>query len=362
MRAGDPIVWTLVPNRDGQRLRHVHIGAGALGLGLVVPLTADDLDVTLVQRRSSRSRRIWEALDKRGSYCRHAADGATPTTRVTLSPSSEILDADDADRLRARVRAPETTLLTTAVGEANLEELAVGLRSVLSERARAGGPPLCVIACENTVGPIFTALSHAFEGTTVEFARCVVDRFCRKPEVRDGDVHVSTEAYGSWLIEAGPSSRVLVDALGHLDEVGFVRDLGPLRRKKRWLVNAPHFALALEARARGIDQIDTFVQGEGRHVLASLQRECTAALMADTDAFTGRELAAFNRSVGRRMRSLALETDRVLRRFESGGSAAATSVVDELLVEPLQRYLRAYGVAPEALTRAAAPYRTLLPS
>jgi mannitol-1-phosphate/altronate dehydrogenase len=330
-------------------MRHVHIGAGALGLGLLLPITTRHFEVTVVQRRSERSPALAGALARQGGYRWHATatDGLVHSASVELTGRTPVVDAADVGAWSDLVCDPETVLLTTALGETGLDRFTPQLLRVLRVRAGQRGPRLTVMACENSVGRQFAAMVSRFRGSSVRFVECVVDRMCLRPEVLGGVVHVTSERYGSWAVPEAAASAL---PAGLAMEP--VRDIELARRKKRWLVNTPHFAVGLHARAQGVPYIDDFVRGPGRDLLAQVQEECVRALLAHTDEFPVEELRRFSDLVTARLRSIHMPTALVVRRLRPENAASLAGTARDLLIEPARSILRRGGAAPPALGEA----------
>ncbi|MGW1991303.1 hypothetical protein [Embleya sp. NPDC001921] len=319
-------------------------------------MTAARGDLTIVQRRSPRSGKLMDALVAHGGYrrCARTVGGAWRSSEVRLSRGSEIVDAGDVDTWAARVRDPDTVVLTTALGEANLDGFVPALGGALAARARLRHvPPLVVAACENRVGPAFTALARRFAGSTVHFTRTVVDRMCLPPDVRRGRVWARTEWYGSWSTAGGSSARILAGLIGGDRDCVFrpVGDLHAFRRRKRWLVNTPQLALALHAHRDGVGHLDRFARGEGAGVLADVQEECRHALTAYTNVFRPDELREFGRHVTARLTSWPMPTELVLRRLRPENMRSLPGTVRELLMEPSQILSLREGRPPPTLVR-----------
>ncbi|MCX4984555.1 hypothetical protein [Streptomyces sp. NBC_00572] len=345
-------------------MRHVHIGAGALGLGLIIPLTARHFDITLAHRASSISWELVQGIQRAGSYVHEfpSLAGGRDRNRVELGSSFRVVDSKNLEELVNSICSPDVRLLTMALTERGLEDFTGDLRKALTaRRKRDDCDSLCVLACENTVGPNYTALTQEFHGAGIEFPLCMVDRICFTPELRDGIVTSFTEHYGSWIIEWTPGSGPIKQVLALNGYIEFVNEIAGPRKKKRLLVNAPHLVVGLHAKDAKVAHIDTFLQGgEGRTLLRRTQEECTKALMTYPFTFQLDDLQQFNESVANRFSMLHFETDNVLQRLQKDRLESLMTAADELLVEPSGQYLEAYGSFPGALTLALHTLVTLV--
>lgn len=123
----------------------VHFGAGNIGRGFIGQLLHESgYDIVFVDVRDD----VVEALKTEGRYEVILADENErhiPVDRVTALHS-----ARDAEEVTQRLA--EADLVTTAVGPSILPVIAPAIAQGLLERARRGGAPVNVIACENMVG------------------------------------------------------------------------------------------------------------------------------------------------------------------------------------------------------------------
>ena len=123
----------------------VHFGAGNIGRGFIGQLLHESgYDIVFVDVRDD----VVEALRSEGRYEVILADEGEeriPVDRVTALHSDR-----DAEEVTGRLS--EADLITTAVGPSVLKAIAPAIARGLVERARLGGAPVNVIACENMVG------------------------------------------------------------------------------------------------------------------------------------------------------------------------------------------------------------------
>src|SRR5918997_377835 len=137
-------------------MRSVYFGAGNIGRGFIGQLLHESgYDITFVDVRGD----VVDALKTEGCYEVILADEGEehiPIDRVTALHSDR-----DAEEVTQRLAAAD--LITTAIGPSVLPVIAPAIAKGLLERARLGGAPVNVIACENMVGA-----SQALRGYVME--------------------------------------------------------------------------------------------------------------------------------------------------------------------------------------------------
>lgn len=144
----------------------VHFGAGNIGLGFIGQLLHESgYDITFVDVRDD----VVDALKTEGRYeVILAGEGEEhiPVDRVTALHS-------DRDAEEVTERLAEADLITTAVGPSVLQVIAPAIAKGLLERARLGGAPVNVIACENMVGASQTLKGFVMEHVPDESVEAV---------------------------------------------------------------------------------------------------------------------------------------------------------------------------------------------
>jgi len=137
-------------------MKSVHFGAGNIGRGFIGQLLHESgYDITFVDIQDD----LVDALTKEGHYeviLADEGDERIPVDRVTALHS-----VNQEDEVVQRLA--EADLITTAVGPSVLPVLAPVIAKGLVERARRGGAPVNVIACENMLGA-----SQALRGFVME--------------------------------------------------------------------------------------------------------------------------------------------------------------------------------------------------
>lgn len=213
----------------------VHFGAGNIGRGFIGLLLHQaghevvfaDVDAALVARiDAARSYRVIEAGGAGG-------DGVTEVTGFRAIDSR----ADPA-ALTAAIASAD--IVTTAVGPNVLPLIAPAIAAGL--RARTGGSPVVVMACENAVNAT-DRLRAAIEeegapaGAAV-YANTAVDRIV--PVQHQEGLDVLVEPYYEWTIESGPFDG----APPAIPGAHFVPDLAPYIERKLFTVNTGHATAA----------------------------------------------------------------------------------------------------------------------
>jgi fructuronate reductase len=241
----------------------VHLGVGAFARAHLA-IYADDLlraghgaTIHGVSLRSSRAEE--ELAPQGGLFSVTAREPDVPArTRVVGSITRVSTGVDAAV---AAIADPATTLVTLTVTEKAYEADAPSvLATALAERRRRTTAPLVVASLDNVLdngrvlaAGVREAADPALAGWIdehVRFPRSVVDRMV--PSTTDADRAevadrlgafdagaVVAEAHRSWVVEHADGLPPLAGA-----GVDVVADVEPYQRRKLWLLNGPHSALA----------------------------------------------------------------------------------------------------------------------
>jgi mannitol-1-phosphate 5-dehydrogenase len=147
-------------------MKSVLFGAGNIGRGFIGQLLHESgYDITFVDIQDD----LVDALTKEGHYeviLADEGDERIPVDRVTALHS-----VNQEDEVVQRLA--EADLITTAVGPSVLPVLAPVIAKGLVERARRGGAPVNVIACENMVGASQALRDFVMENVPDEHAEAV---------------------------------------------------------------------------------------------------------------------------------------------------------------------------------------------
>jgi mannitol-1-phosphate 5-dehydrogenase len=137
-------------------MRAVHFGAGNIGRGFIGQLLHESgYDITFVDVRDD----VVEALKTEGRY--EIILAGEDEGRVSVDHVTALHSVREAEEVTESLA--EADLITTAVGPSVLPVIAPAIAAGLVERARRGGTPVNVIACENMVGA-----SQALKGFVME--------------------------------------------------------------------------------------------------------------------------------------------------------------------------------------------------
>jgi fructuronate reductase len=267
-----------------------HLGFGAFARAHL-SVYADDLlrqgTPALIRGVSLRSRRAEDQLGPQDCLFTVAVrePGATVSLRVVGALAS--LETGTAAALEAMV-APATRLVTLTITEKGYETEADGpppseeastsapalIALALARRRRAGLPAPVLASLDNLLdnGNVLQArvekAAQKIDPSLAEwiarealFPSSVVDRMVPAPTEDDLEdianrlglvdrAAVSAERHRSWVVRS-------VDALAPLADVGveLVDDVAPFERRKLWLLNAPHSAVAYGGLLAGHDTI-----------------------------------------------------------------------------------------------------------
>ncbi|MEQ1865078.1 MAG: hypothetical protein ABL996_10555 [Micropepsaceae bacterium] len=274
---------------------HAHIGAGALGLGFVVPLLTSDtgLGVCVLQRLGNSK---WDKLASRPngeafSLALHFVN-SMGGLNVEPRPSIFTLIRDDCDsvilakaledwsrgernlfvlmppeggEISARVLGGSSSV-STAVGGQNLASIASMISSHCTKGTR-------VYPFENDEKEVRKLADHLTRDS-IEVVPVCVDRICQSPSVvNDGlEVEVKVETFSECIfLDRTNLSKQLFDPVSsrHTGSVKVVKnpiEFEFLRRRKRFLVNGVHFFFGL-ASQRHLDRVSPR-DPEGRESIA----------------------------------------------------------------------------------------------
>jgi mannitol-1-phosphate 5-dehydrogenase len=205
-------------------MRSVHFGAGNIGRGFIGQLLhGAGYDITFVDIQEE----LVDALKAQERYEVILANEAEE--RIAVERVTALHSVNEAEEVTQRLA--EADLITTAVGPAVLPILAPAIADGLLERARRGGAPVNVIACENMIGG-----SQALRGSVMEhvpdegaieevagFPNAAVDRIV--PEQATDGIDVLVEPFFEWIVDASQIRGELPDVPG----ITYVEDLGSHR-------------------------------------------------------------------------------------------------------------------------------------
>jgi mannitol-1-phosphate 5-dehydrogenase len=158
----------------------IHFGAGNIGRGFIGPLLVQsgyhvvftDIDKDLI-----------DSINEQGQYDVYILEHQKPRP-ISISNISGVMST--SDDIIKEIADPYVDMITTSVGVGVLPKIAGTLAKGIRERRKAGGGPINVIACENTIGATaqlakaadqyFLNEDREYVKENVGFATCSVDR------------------------------------------------------------------------------------------------------------------------------------------------------------------------------------------
>jgi len=313
--------------------RHLHLGAGPLGLGLVAFATSRaGFDVVLASRRGDPDSAGRAAtLRQNNSYLVSSITRENPS----LTANAELVDverylftgpAEDWNEILEEVRRPETILVTTALTTKGLEDCVPMLSQLLQARVQATDSPLFIIPCENQTGERYAELTREVLPTNIVFLAAVVDRVCMRlaHDSLDGRLHVvvPVEPFADWIIErktgfTEPLEQILAPLVPGL--VRFSPDIQQEHVRKLWFVNGVHTLVAIFAKLERHVFLDDFLATPGGEtLLRGVQEElldATQTRLGAESIFAEEDLRLFGDRIAERFRAFPDLVDRIIKRF-----------------------------------------------
>lgn len=331
-------------------MQSVHFGAGNIGRGFIGQLLHESgYEISFVDVQAD----IVDALKTKGRYEVIMADESEE--RVSVDRVTAFHSVDEADEIVRQLAAAD--LITTAVGPPVLPILAPAIAKGLVERARSGGAPVNVIACENMIGGSESLQRSVMEhvpgedaGAVAEvagFPNAAVDRIV--PEQSTEGIDVLVEPFFEWVVDASQIKGSRPNVHG----ITYVESLAPYIDRKLLTVNTGHAAVAYLGYARGRQTISDALEDE------VVLEEVTGALEE-----TGRLMVEehdFNEEEHRKYREKTLDRFRNPRITDAVTRVARTPIRklgrNERLVSPALRLLDRGHVPVHLATVIAAVLR-----
>ncbi|NEN07177.1 mannitol dehydrogenase family protein [Diaminobutyricibacter tongyongensis] len=262
------------PRTKRHPVRIVHLGLGAFHRAHQAWYTqlANDADtdegwgIAAFTGRSPDAATVLAAQDDVYTLIERAGAGDSARLIESISVAA---DGADESLWRAAMADPAVAIVTLTITEAGYRAMgpaSAGARLADGLRARraAGSPPIAVVSCDNLPGngEVVRDLVRGIASTdpglvdwvdgNVSFVSTMVDRITPASTPRDQAIArtltgfadaapVVTEPFSEWVLSgAFPSGRPEWDVAG----ARFVDDIEPFERRKLWLLNAGHSALA----------------------------------------------------------------------------------------------------------------------
>jgi hypothetical protein len=278
------VLYDFARDNTMDTIKHIHIGAGRLGLGYVLPLLQDDIDSRLMVRsaagasdeHSDTERKNRFLLDNDEYEWQSSEVEATKVKRISCRQTYGYeLKSGDTIVYPEGSEGPgwdDADIITTAVGIEKLPRIALWLGKILRQRmAQRDRKPVVLLAFENGSKPS-TVLFDAILSTKAGFLKreevagrilvcdAVIDSICRvRPQKEKSSLVVIGQAKPSAFIMARNDyaediirrtfrvdhsfGQTIIHRKSQSEELDrFIFDFN--ERKKAWLVNAPDYIVA----------------------------------------------------------------------------------------------------------------------
>lgn len=251
--------------------RHVHFGAGALGLGLMCAGGRETrCDRFILNRDSDGSRERLLSLSREGGYDLIPYGG-----RRKFIPITGAMSYDDVDFI-GLADTERPMLITTALKKRGLDESFRQLAELISAR---GDRPTFIVAGENQVDSHYLAdklyPENQKKPKNTVFVRSVVDRICNKPTMKYGRVSVYCEKFGAVYLE-NLKPRIPVQLVPNRVRWKTVAGYEYVVDRKKWIVNAVHLTISLIAHYEGFSSVRELISSDTRKeaLLKGVISEC----------------------------------------------------------------------------------------
>jgi hypothetical protein len=283
-------------------LAHVHLGAGALGFGLIASSScAAGLEVHVIVGEG----RSWPPSKTFELAVTHDVGELPAVEEYELAGLWKASDFAGLAPEACRVVCETPHLLITTSLKKGLDEVAPFILEIATARFAAGHAlSTTFIAAENDPGPNFDDLRRELQKRAVRVCATVVNRLCSSRSTVNGRTRVGVDVEQEWVIELHqlPLPPPIV-ALATLPHVELTHDVHAIEIRKRWLINGTHLALAIIARrTRNLEEMHLAASDPGLvRWVDGLQRELTKVLreqnldLGDDLDYGGRHFASVTR-------------------------------------------------------------------
>lgn len=335
----------------------LHVGAGRLGLGMVIPAFVSvgiTPQVLIGARRdaSPETVSVESILSSESRYFLHhsacltrAEDLVFEVPCSTVTPSDVVIESD-----------VDAHFVTLAVGP-EIDAVSADAVRKYVDAANAASRPVIVLPCENRVSDAYLFFLAELAASGAYVLQQVVDRICTERHTYGNDVFVSTEAFWQWIIEVPPGLEQVRATVGEVfadhvrnGNVAFVDDAAPYRARKARMVNAIHMAIALKLLVqRPTPQFattDDFVSNcEGiSEMVEAIQTAMISSILDDhPDTFTEKDLHEYAVSIEERLRTEPDTAARILARLRKPELAEFILSYGERVHLPLVKYDPVYA-------------------
>jgi mannitol-1-phosphate 5-dehydrogenase len=234
---------------------HIHIGAGNLGLGLVIPMIRQSgLSTTLLTRFNAGKKEIHDALKKQSEYVIKEYD--TEKESKINKINFIYFDKEEESAIKD-ISREDTVLLTTAVTSGGLPNVAPIIAKGIETRIKSNiCSHLFVVACENleqNSGKLkievekYLLDEKILEGyrEKVSFLNTVVDKICVKTEVVNSKVVSHIESWAEWKIDVSNANCQPTFLKSPIEIIKEKKIFDFYKTRKAWLINGTHFAISI---------------------------------------------------------------------------------------------------------------------
>lgn len=263
----------------------LHLGSGALGLGLVIPLmnnTKNIIDIYILNRKANdnEDEKLMRNETLTRDKCYHIKQkkghNSEDTFQYTQINFKKFINFEDKI-LEDLVKEDRPIFITTALKETGVKQSISIISELIYQRASVEiKHPLFFIACENAIKSsevetlINTYLEAQYKGDVkytenIYFLDSVVDRLCNSAIIENNQVICQAERYGSWVIKISSITKkvhrdLIQNILGQIPDIKLVDEIDFYVNRKKWLVNSTHQLVSLATWMNGHYNIDSFLQ------------------------------------------------------------------------------------------------------
>jgi len=326
---------------------HVHIGAGALGLGLIVPQMAKTSTTTTVfnrrpilvstvpsdTKRADAERKKYKAklekceFLKTNTYYQLTMDDALANQKIDRF---YYLDEGFPDNLEG-----EYCIITTSVKDGMLnDDFLINLYDII-QSATVKHEAVLVISCENRTRSqqLHDKLNIMFSddglipksvfSDSVHFKNALVDRVCQAPKIdKNGVLSAKAEMKYEFWIEDSQLSQIIDPATAVLKSKN---ELDEQYVKKIILLNLSHALIATWALKRGYASLDIYLnrEDEGKMILFQILNELSNLIMFQYPDMNESELERYFLEVQDRFVRENDPISRIIERFHGPGGISS---------------------------------------
>lgn len=321
---------------------HLHIGAGALGLGLVVPALSPRADRCLIlnrrgQSNSDESFLKCETLRSTKNYVLEDERGETRHQFEQFLYLYEDLPQDFQG---------ENCVITTSVKDGALDrDFLIDLASIIEACAQKHTLTI-VISCENRTRSIdLKAKLDGVEGDSdrtrfswnernVVFVNALVDRVCQTPTTEAFEkVRVRVAESFSFLVESNPDTRAVLKTCVSLESQDHI---DCEYAKKIILLNLSHALISIWALREGYANLDIYlkVSREGKHILHGILSELLGLIEYRHPKLDASDLVSYASDVHIRFVETPDRVDRIIKRFD--GPLSISNFIKDIWFKGIQ--------------------------